>query len=167
MVLIKCSCNGLYIYRMRKGFYTQTHAQCTQTPPYARIWTAPFLEGASLKWLCCRWRWSYTALQVKMGKMRTSKVRESSRSPRRKSARSPESSSSQIHSSKRWQLIAIFFWQLGTIFAMFCFRRPQEGSLMSRRIQDNSLRGFRSPSSSLKGDLNTEQPFRWQPSRFL
>jgi len=68
--------------------------------------------------------------KVKMGKMRSSKVRESSRSPRRKSARSPESSSSQIHSSKR---------------------RPQEGSLMSRRIQDNSLRGFRSSSSSLKG----------------
>ena len=50
---------------------------------------------------------------------------------------------------------------------MSCFRRPQEGSLMSRRIQDNSLLGFRSPSSSLKGDLNTEQPFRLQPSRFL
>ena len=50
---------------------------------------------------------------------------------------------------------------------MFCFRRPQEGSLMSRRIQDNSLRGFRSSSSSLKGDLNTEQPFRLQSSKSI
>ena len=45
-------------------------------------------------------------LQVKMGKMRTSKVRETSRSPRRKSARSPDSSGSQAHSSRRWSKIA-------------------------------------------------------------
>ena len=157
MVHIKCPSNGLYLsneklqHSICKGF-SHTH-----TPPYARIWTAPFLGGASLKWLCCRWRWSYMALQVKMGKMRTSKVRESSRSPRRKSARSPESSSSQIHSSKRWKLIAIFFLTIRHKF--FCFRRSQEGSLMSRRIQDNSLRGFRSPSSSLKGDLNNRSNY--------
>jgi len=68
--------------------------------------------------------------KVKMGKMRTSKVRETSRSPRRKSARSPDSSSSQAHSSRR---------------------RGPEASLMSRRIQDSSLRGFRGSSNSLKG----------------
>jgi len=73
--------------------------------------------------------------KVKMGKMRTSKVRETSRSPRRKSARSPDSSGSlsssgsQAHSSRR---------------------RGVEGSLVSGRIKDSSLRGFRTSSNSLK-----------------
>merc|ERR550517_1548188 len=69
--------------------------------------------------------------------MRTSKVRETSRGLRRKSARSPDSSpashsssGSQAHSSRR---------------------RGGEGSLMSGRIQDSSLRGFRTSSNSLKG----------------